>query len=366
MVCCSMAPEGRTAARVGRGRRAAIVAATAVLLMLAFTGTTALAGLPSIVPQPPEPLEDPIELVPDQPRAYVDLCPDSHPYLIRPLRWAILLKVGDEFRHVDSDGGSPSVRGLEVEFLPTAGGRAGVFSFKVHSSETNKKISVLWPREHCTKPAPPQCERIPGPGRKRSFRFQEPIFGLRSIRVIVRQNVKLTMNGEPVGTLVEFPIGTRDPVTVDGDAILQDDPSVSRYSVTPMVGEAEECDPLFVRLAVDSDGLARVASDEVAEAEQLVTVTNGRAGLSTLTLTVNGRSWTVPLGSGEERSLDISPALEAGAQNRVILVGRGDPGAEAQVTIWEGPSGGARPRREPAASAAAAAGVAWSSMTPWD
>ena len=94
--------------------------------------------------------------------------------------------------------------------------------------------------------------------------------------------------------------------------------------------------------ATGRDGLGRVSSGGIAEAERTVTVANGRPGISTLTLTVNGRPRTVALASGEERSLDISPELWPGTRNRIELVGLGDPGAEAQVTIWEGPGAAAR------------------------
>lgn len=308
--------------------------------MLIFTSAFARAGEPSSITYPPEPLDNPILLKPDQQREYVNLCPDSHPYLARPLEYAVWLNVDGKTQRVDSSGENPNVRGLEVRFLPTSDGRAGVFSFKVDSAVTQKTISVLWPLDRCTKSRPPSCERIPGTGQRRTFRFQDPIAGLKSIRVITRQNVKLTLNGNLVGRQVPIQVGTRDPVLIHGNAILPNRPSVAEYEVTNMHGEARRCDPVFARLTVGPDGLAGFASHDVASAEGVATVSNGPVGLSILTLTVDGRSRTITLRNAEERSLDISSMLGSGAHNRVSLVGRGHPGAEAQVTLWEGPEEG--------------------------
>ena len=308
-----MPPWNRTTGKAARRHPAWALVLAALLLASALIAVPASAGEPlgikvpvrsdePHVLQPPFPLDQPIELPPDQQHVFPVVCPASHPYLLRPISWVIVVHVDDRYVPVGPRSGQ-SVKGFEEDFLPNADGQGGVFSFKVNSTQTNKKMTVGWPYTYCVKSRPPSCERIPGSGERRTFRFHDPIAGLKSIKVTERRNVKLTFNGEPLGG-AQVPIqeGTRDPITVEADALVPKAITSATFEATNMHDEVTDCDPLFARLATGRDGLGRVSSGGIAEAERTVTVANGRPGISTLTLTVNGRPRTVALASGEERS----------------------------------------------------------------
>jgi hypothetical protein len=77
-----------------------------------------------------------------------------------------------------------------------------------------------------------------------------------------------------------------------------------------------------------------ITVSHVAESQATLTIRNDAAGLSSLTVDVNGKIFQVgALRDGDDRTLDISSALRPGTDNTVTLTGRGKPGTGALVQI---------------------------------
>ncbi len=66
----------------------------------------------------------------------------------------------------------------------------------------------------------------------------------------------------------------------------------------------------------------------------LLTLDNGRPGLSRLAVTVNGVSYELPeLANGEERTLALSDSMQPDDRNVLTFEGEGSRGASARVTL---------------------------------
>jgi hypothetical protein len=79
---------------------------------------------------------------------------------------------------------------------------------------------------------------------------------------------------------------------------------------------------------------------EIPSAERYVSVVNGIPGLRRLVLRVNGQVFVVEgLADGESRAVDVGSAMLPGEENVVALVGEGDAGASADITIGDAPVG---------------------------
>jgi len=76
---------------------------------------------------------------------------------------------------------------------------------------------------------------------------------------------------------------------------------------------------------------------DVPRVEDKITVTNGRPGLSSILIVVNGKKFKVDgLKNGEERTIDVSSAMREGERNKVVFTAHGRWSSWANVMIWDG------------------------------
>jgi hypothetical protein len=72
----------------------------------------------------------------------------------------------------------------------------------------------------------------------------------------------------------------------------------------------------------------------IAQAECMVTITNGRPGLRSVVLIVNGRKYrSSALKRGEVRKFNVCKAMRSGNRNRITVRARGQKGGSATITI---------------------------------
>ena len=132
-------------------------------------------------------------------------------------------------------------------------------------------------------------------------------------------------------------MGTFDPVVVGTTKIDQTKKAHVEARVTDLAGNVALCDPILLLLIRDKNTTALQSLPDVPRAEDHVTVTNGKPGVATFEIQVNGQKFKVSgLKDGEERTIDVSSALVAGDNNKVELKVTGKPGGWANVMIWDG------------------------------
>jgi hypothetical protein len=131
-----------------------------------------------------------------------------------------------------------------------------------------------------------------------------------------------------------FVQGTTGPVLVTATKTNQVLPAQVELQVTDRAGNVTTCDPALAEVTAHRAGAVQVFKD-IPASEHVVTIMNGRPGLSDLRLLVNGRHLVVQLRAGEERTIDIAGAMHAGS-NTILAIGRGRRGGSAEVMIWDG------------------------------
>jgi hypothetical protein len=128
--------------------------------------------------------------------------------------------------------------------------------------------------------------------------------------------------------------GTTGPVLVTATKTNQVLPAQVELQVTDRAGNVTTCDPALAEVTAHRAGAVQVFKD-IPASEHVVTIMNGRPGLSDLRLLVNGRHLVVQLRAGEERTIDIAGAMHAGS-NTILAIGRGRRGASAELMVWDG------------------------------
>jgi hypothetical protein len=107
-------------------------------------------------------------------------------------------------------------------------------------------------------------------------------------------------------------------------------------NVTDVAGNTTSCDPVMVTVT-RSTGAPSFTYANVPQAEGTLTIYNGSPGLSGLAISVNGTVFGVNnLKDGEVRTVDISSAMVAGDNNKIVMATAGRPGAAAYILIWGG------------------------------
>jgi hypothetical protein len=164
---------------------------------------------------------------------------------------------------------------------------------------------------------PPSCKLtavIAGPPKQIQVNIQDSDGGLRSIQVLKSDNANT-----PVPAFI---LGTRNPVVVTATKIDQSKPAVVRLRAVDMAGSSVICDPTLV-----DDSAGQTSRVTIDGSEGHVTILNN--GLTSLTISVNGKRFTLRNISGKKNlSLDISSALHKG-NNLVTIRGRGHRGTSA-------------------------------------
>ena len=134
-----------------------------------------------------------------------------------------------------------------------------------------------------------------------------------------------------------FTPGTQQPLVVQARKVNPNLSARVLLKLQDRCGNTLPCDPVLT-LAVREAGKPAVEIlGDMPQEDDTVTVMNGTPGLRHLDVVVNGVRFKVQgLADGEERDLDISSALLPGSHNSVALSGRGKPGGQATIAIWDG------------------------------
>jgi hypothetical protein len=180
------------------------------------------------------------------------------------------------------------------------------------------------------KPTCPITLNQPGPPARVEVTMKDPGTGLAEIVVTRSENADTVVP--------PFTVGTFDPVVLSSTKIDQSKRARVEARVSDLAGNVALCDPILTTVnAGPSPVQASYQSHaDVPREEDTITVTNGDPGLQRMFILVNGKRFKVDgLGAGEERVIDISPALVKG-DNVVTLRGFGKKGASASVLIWDG------------------------------
>lgn len=234
-----------------------------------------------------------------------------------------------------SDGAQWDTDKLTID-IPAGVGTTTVQAF----SEPNNQNpdSLLWEvaalRVRQLDAAPAQCPitlNEPGPPARVEVTIKDVGTGLAEILVTKSENADTVVP--------PFTAGTNDPVVLNSTKIDQTQRARVEARVTDLAGNVKICDPILV-LAVRESGQSLTDSmADVPRAEDRVTITNGKPGVATLEVLVNGKKFKASgLKDGEVRTLDVSSAMVPGDHNSLQLKATGKPGGSANVMIWDGVS----------------------------
>jgi hypothetical protein len=130
--------------------------------------------------------------------------------------------------------------------------------------------------------------------------------------------------------------GTTNTVHLTATEIVRGAGARIQIIVTDVGGNQSICDPVITALRARASlaGKARARTYRVSRNEKVVTIRNGRPGLSRVTVTVNGRRFVARgLRAGETRRIRIASALRKSARNKVTLRGHGKAGGRATIMI---------------------------------
>jgi hypothetical protein len=180
-------------------------------------------------------------------------------------------------------------------------------------------------------PTPPTCPTtvFSGPPAVATTTFQDTGTGLVSLVVTRSENADTVVP--------PFIPGTTEPVTVTSTKINQSQSARIEIVATDGAGNVAVCDPIHVILVRDKDQPENDVHTEVPREEDKVTIRNGTPGLNKVVIFVNGVKFkTQNLSDGQETTVDISSAMNAGNSNVVRLEARGKKNSWAEVIIWDG------------------------------
>jgi hypothetical protein len=150
--------------------------------------------------------------------------------------------------------------------------------------------------------------------------------GLQSIKVVQATNATVAVP--------RFPPATRDPAIVTATKIDASQPSTLKLSVTSGAGTTLTCDPVMTTLVDQKHGNGVQVFTGLAQNESHVLLQNDTPGVQRVDLHVNGRHFRLDhLRDGEERTLDVSSAMQPGGHNTVLVRTRGPRDGSAMLVI---------------------------------
>lgn len=223
--------------------------------------------------------------------------------------------------------------------LPPGGGMGGAPGVTLPVSETpvplNLPIEPPSDAEHrivcpCGDEDVPLCERTGGGTDSSGYPYieitvQDTDSGLESVTEILADNA--------VVDIPEITSGSTEPVVVTATKVVKNKTSQVELEVTDVCGNVTRCDPV-VSLVLREPGKPVVYSiPGIPRQEHYVTIHNGRPGIKSLEIVVNGRRFKASgLWDGEELTLDVDAAMLP-ANNIMTLKALGKPGGSALVVI---------------------------------
>lgn len=201
---------------------------------------------------------------------------------------------------------------------------------QLYTEDNQPSPYSIGPARHVPNPenVPPICAVSVVYGVGANVTIQDTGTGLATIQVTQQQNATVDVPS--------FPIGDQDPVHVTASKQSPGMPSEVELTITDVSGNVTVCDPVLTLQVRDSGKPVDETLNGLSAAEHLVTIANGRPGLKSLRVTVNGQQLTVAgLKDGETRTLDVSSAMHPGNGNVIVLTALGKPGGSAEVAIHD-------------------------------
>jgi hypothetical protein len=150
--------------------------------------------------------------------------------------------------------------------------------------------------------------------------------GLQSVKVLQATNASVT--------LPKFPPSFRDPAVVTATKVVASQPSTLKLSVTNHAGKTITCDPVMTTLVGQRHGNSRQVFTGLARAESHLLLRNDSPGVERVDLRVDDQRFRLDdLEDGEQRTLDLSPAMTRGDDNVVVVRTRGPRDSSALLVI---------------------------------
>jgi hypothetical protein len=177
---------------------------------------------------------------------------------------------------------------------------------------------------------PPSCVLtavINGPPKQLQITANDSGTGLASIVPTTAINATVIVPA--------FTPGTTGLILVTATKIDQAQSAQVALRVTDVAGNITDCDPVLA--TVTARGTTRIQKlTGLPQAEHLIALTNGKPGLTSLKIQVNGHHYTLArLKNNQQRRLDIAPAMRPGTHNTITLTGTGKRGATGDILITD-------------------------------
>jgi hypothetical protein len=195
------------------------------------------------------------------------------------------------------------------------------------ATEISNMVTKVWTATDATAPTCTlQSVGTDSQGRKIiNILTQDTGSGLGQITVTQSTNASISVP--------PFAVATTAPVIVTATKVNQSASSEVALQVIDVAGNVTNCDPILTQIG-RGDGASRTDTfHHVARSESKVYVYNDTPGLTSLRLTVDGRSVMVNnLKDGETRLVDVARLMKRG-DNTITLTAVGKPDGSATVLI---------------------------------
>ncbi len=177
---------------------------------------------------------------------------------------------------------------------------------------------------------PPSCVLtavINGPPKQLQITANDSGTGLASI--VPTTAINATVN------VPAFTPGTTGLILVTATKTNQAQSAQVALRVTDVAGNFTDCDPVLA--TVTARGTTRIQKlTGLPQAEHVISLTNGKPGLTSLKIAVNGHHYTLArLKNNQRRHLDIAQAMRPGTHNTITLTGTGKRGATGDILITD-------------------------------
>lgn len=129
-----------------------------------------------------------------------------------------------------------------------------------------------------------------------------------------------------------FTFGTTDPVLITVTRNAPGELGLT-VNVVDIYGQTTECDPVASKLLGGPLGGRVQTFRGLHRSESKVTIYNGRPGLRSVRLVVNGRRFVVTLKPGQTRRINVAKAMRPGYRNVIKVYSYGRRGNRAMVLI---------------------------------
>lgn len=209
----------------------------------------------------------------------------------------------------------------------------GLFNFTVTATDSN---GCTGSRAYSIRISAAGCPSVPtlrltavisGPPVQIQITVQDTISGLRAINVLSAINATVS--------IPPFTVGTTSPVVVTATKIDQTRGASVTLEAINVAGCSTVGDPVIAVLQIPDSkgGPVSVIFADIPSTESFVMIRNGRPGLKSLRIKVNGEEYgKLKLRDGQEVSIDLSYLMtEVG--NTITFTGHGERNASALIII---------------------------------